>query len=221
MKAFSFYSKILLIAFFLTGLWSFALPKPTPELEHSYYLLFQNLEVQGYLDAELKEGILFIQEQSQKGLGPMENTRVGSLPIEEYLASENSGYDLRNPSNVEEGLIEIIQETQSNRKLDIPTRELILGDAYHWLGHVYEDRKDFVKAFEAHARAYFHYRQTSYNHSPRINSAVEVHEHSIFHLQNIKNAIVRFVSGMRWYRDIVLPRQSQWESRVACAAFFK
>lgn len=62
---------------------------------------------------------------------------------------------------------------------------LLLGDAYHWLGHIAEDSENRIKAEIYYKASYMAYKQTPITNSERINNLNGV-KHALYHLS--KNA---------------------------------
>lgn len=58
---------------------------------------------------------------------------------------------------------------------------LILGDAHHWIGHIYEDRGDLEKAWNHYSKSYFHYSQSPVEHSVLISN-LKTRDHGKMHL---------------------------------------
>lgn len=58
---------------------------------------------------------------------------------------------------------------------------LLAADAYHWLGHIFEEKRDFVRALELHQHSLRHYGLSGQVTSPYINYLVGV-EHASWHI---------------------------------------
>jgi len=115
--------------------------------------------------------------------------------IEVYLTDVDSGYGFFSPETSRQELEALIEHTlDPKNRMSSEQRELILGDAYHWLGHVYEEKGEFIKAQESYIRSHVHYQKTPLKKSPRINDMLIVQEHGVFHLKKITETIKLFVS---------------------------
>lgn len=107
-----------------------------------------------------------------------------STQIEIYLADVESGYGFLSPESSREELERLIEHNlDPKNKMPSAEKELVLGDAYHWLGHVYEEKGEFIKAYESYIRSHVHYQKTPLKKSPRINDRLIVQEHGEFHLK--------------------------------------
>ncbi|MES2769670.1 MAG: hypothetical protein V4596_11055 [Bdellovibrionota bacterium] len=84
---------------------------------------------------------------------------------------------------------------------------LALGDYYHWIGHIYEDKGDLEKAYEAFIRSQYHYSQTRLKKSRRIGALgfPLVQEHSEYHM----NKIISLIKEVVWAH-----------SNVSCRSLF-
>ncbi len=81
-----------------------------------------------------------------------------------------------------ESLVEILKADLAFYPEHSSRTQLILGDAYHWIGHLYEeDKQNHEKAWEAYNKSYEHYLLSEYKNSPMINS-LDTREHAKFHL---------------------------------------
>ncbi len=200
--------KIIGILFLFATTTVLALPAISDSVARDYENTKQVLRSQGYIDTQLEADLQYLKQI--KYSVPREMTEM-----EVYLTHPGSGYGFSRAEDSEKELIRIIEETQ--KRPHSSEKELIIGDAYHWLGHLYQERFDLLKAFESFVRSFFHYRLTSLSRSPRINSRVEVHEHSIFHLSDISKYIRRSVSGIQYYENVILPRQAI----QSCKEFFR
>lgn len=69
---------------------------------------------------------------------------------------------------------------------------LELGDVYHWLGHVADDRNAFELAVALHQKSYEQYAKSRFATSWRINNLVGI-EHATFHIRKS----TRRKSGLR------------------------
>jgi len=96
------------------------------------------------------------------------------------------GYNFPNPRVVEQSLNALVEKYQDpNLNVTQDEREMILGDAYHWLGHIYEEKLNYIDAFDAYVRSYAHYQKTKNIRSPTINQRLVIQEHADWHLQDI------------------------------------
>ena len=80
--------------------------------------------------------------------------------------------------------------------------QLMLGDAYHWIGHIFEDRGELDRAWEAYNKSYQHYLLTREKFSPMINS-LDGREHAKMHLWRIveKDPSKKVIYGIRDVRQ--------------------
>ena len=119
-------------------------------------------------------------------------TPKGSERIEGSLADQNY-YNI--PQNVstlkwfEELVLVLKQELAVHPEYGSKT-QLLLGDAYHWIGHIYEDRGEYELAWKAHNRSYGHYILSSIRTSPAINNLGTV-AHARFHLSRLTHKLDR------------------------------
>lgn len=113
-----------------------------------------------------------------------------------YLADPGSGYDFKSPPEYSLMNLEtLIQENAEKLKVakDRSPRELLLGDTYHWLGHLYEEKGELLLAYECYIRSQVHYSKTALKKSPRINQRLIVQEHAEFHLRDIADTLRKVV----------------------------
>ncbi|MES2768216.1 MAG: hypothetical protein V4596_03640 [Bdellovibrionota bacterium] len=123
--------------------------------------------------------------------------------MEFILASGISPYRFSSPEKSKADLEELITRTQSSSdKTELQQKELILGDAYHWLGHVYNDRREYAKAYECFVRSHVHYQKTSLQYSPRINPQIIVQEHAWFHLKQSMDIFRQLVSKPEFHGKV-------------------
>ncbi len=193
------FSKILVLFFVLGTITAFALPEAPQYLVQDYENLKQVLRSQGVVETLLQDAIQYLKKKNHTAARDL-------TEVEFYFTQIESGYGFARAEDTEKELIRIIEAAQIQPHSD--QKELILGDAYHWLGHIYQERFDLLKAYESFIRSFFHYTLTTLTRSPRINSKVEVHEHSRYHLRDIQNYLLRSVSGMRYFEEVVNPRQA-------------
>lgn len=166
---------------------AWALPAVSPEYARDYAKLRK--EIQFSEIKTMRDGY------KRKNAFLREWAHPQATQIEVYLTDVGSGYGFFSPESSRtelEGLIEHIQDPKN--RMDSAQKELALGDAYHWLGHIYEEKGEFIKAYESYIRSHVHYQKTPLQRSPRINQRLIVQEHGIFHLKKINETIKSFVS---------------------------
>jgi hypothetical protein len=61
---------------------------------------------------------------------------------------------------------------------------VLLADAYHWIGHIYEDRGQLENAWEAHNKSYEAYLLSNLRYSPMINFLNGL-EHAKHHINRL------------------------------------
>lgn len=123
-----------------------------------------------------------------------QNHPKGSQKIETSLASE---YYYNIPQNVP--VLEWFQKLTEALEKDLvfhpehaAQTQVLLGDAYHWIGHIYEDRGDYKLAWRAHNKSYNHYILSSIKTSPAINNLGTV-AHARFHIKRVAEELNRSV----------------------------
>ena len=127
---------------------------------------------------------VFAQSDYQK---PNSSTR-----IEGTLADKNYYNIPQNVSTLKwfEDLVLVLKQDLAVHPEHGSKTQLLLGDAYHWIGHIYEDRGEYELAWKAHNRSYGHYILSSLRTSPAINNLGTV-AHSRLHLSRLSRTLDR------------------------------
>ncbi len=166
---------------------AFALPAMEPEYVIEYEKIRKEIHSK---DFDLLEEAYKSKNDFLRHISHPQATKT-----EYYLTNVESGYGFFSPNTSLRELEELIERTQSSRySMDSAQRELILGDAYHWLGHTYEEKGELTKPYECYVRSHVHYQKTPIQRSPRINPRLIIQEHGFFHLKNIRETINSFVN---------------------------
>lgn len=111
--------------------------------------------------------------------------RTGSEYTEQMLATR--AYAIPPNTNVLAWLENLIRLTEQDSAKHPEHRNenfLIIGDAYHWIGHIAEDRRDFNFAWDAHMKSYEAYMSTPYQASAFITNLNAV-THAKSHLAKV------------------------------------
>jgi len=61
----------------------------------------------------------------------------------------------------------------------------MIGDAYHWIGHIQEDRRNLENAWEAYWKSHEHYSLSKIKHSVFISNLLTL-DHAKFHLAELE-----------------------------------
>lgn len=163
----------------------FALPAVHPAYIKEYEVTRKN--------THFRELDLISEEYKHKSEVVRAITYHHETEIELYLTNEISGYGFFSPNSVRTEMEKFIERIQ-NSDIAASEKHLVLGDAYHWLGHVYEEKGELTLAYEAYVRSHVHYQKTPLKRSPRINKMLIVQEHGEFHLKDIKKTILSIAS---------------------------
>ncbi len=111
-----------------------------------------------------------------------------ATPIEGYLKDPSSGYEINKYESVPLHLQRLIRRLTERLTEDTGTQdedELAIGDAYHWLAHIEEEKAEREKAKDLLEQALAHYQQTRLRNSPRIFTP-DCIKHVRLHLDMIK-----------------------------------
>lgn len=111
---------------------------------------------------------------------------VEKTPTEIYLAYGNE-YNIENPDKIPEQLFKLLNGLQSKAR-KTPEDYLLIGDTFHWLGHIAEDADALEKAMGYYAAAKEAYAQTSIARSGRINN-LNAKNHADYHLSRTAQMI--------------------------------
>lgn len=120
------------------------------------------------------------------GLSSWSSFALEKTATEVYLAM---GYEfqIEDKEKIIEQLFLMIASLRTKDKS--PEDFLLLGDIYHWLGHIAEDAESREKAEKYYRTSYMFYKETPLTHSPRINN-LHGAKHAIYHLsKNAKMAL--------------------------------
>ena len=120
------------------------------------------------------------------------NLSSGSEQIEKSLANQ---YYYSIPGSMRalewlETLISILEQDRIKNPQYADKTQLQLGDAYHWIGHIYEDRGQLELAWAAQNKAYEHYLLSNIKSSPAINNLLTA-AHARFHLVRLAEKLNR------------------------------
>ena len=112
----------------------------------------------------------------------------------EFYLSKGHEYTIEDKTKVLEQLFKIVAEIEAKQEKSAEDF-LLLGDTYHWLGHIAEEAEHREKAEIYYQASYMAYKQTPIRTSQRINDLNGV-RHATFHLS--KNAkLVLATAAMR------------------------
>lgn len=83
-----------------------------------------------------------------------------------------------------EDLIRITAEDTVKTPAHRNENQIIIGDAYHWIGHIHEDRKEFKSAWHAHLKSFEAYAASSLSNSAFITE-LNTLDHARTHLMKV------------------------------------
>ena len=127
---------------------------------------------------------------------------AGSAETEELLALERN-YEIPKGVDVVLWFHELIDTVESHLRRDPKlTQEgrVIIGDAYHWIGHIYEERGDLEKAWRSYELAYGSYMMTELAVSPFLSN-LGTRQHARFHLTDLAERTGRYFPKELHVRD--------------------
>jgi hypothetical protein len=107
---------------------------------------------------------------------------AGSEYTEQMLATR--AYPVPPGADVLTWLTQLVEATVTDtlrHPENAAENHLILGDAYHWIGHIHEDRREFQIAWEMHLKSFAEYAQSPLQHSAYITN-LKTLDHAKVHL---------------------------------------
>lgn len=108
---------------------------------------------------------------------------VKPTPTELYLAHELE-FKFDPEFTILEYLYGVVFAIESTPKKS-PQDFLLLGDLYHWLGHVADDAEDFERAARYHRASMVAYKKSRIRKSARINN-LNGPEHALYHIMRTR-----------------------------------
>lgn len=141
---------------------------------------------------------------------------VEKTPTEVYLAYGHE-FQITNKDEIPKQLLQSLADLKAkNRKT--PKDYLLIGDVYHWLGHIAEDMEDFEKAQQYYQASMDEgYSLTRITNSNRINNlnGIEHAEYHLYALQDLARipAFFRVLKRVQFAAEIGGPEYAKQVTR--------